>query len=1334
MNPTPRQRPESGIGQPLNRCPIAIILAVALVSLALPKVASSQPPGTEPPTNRPQENGVIGSSPERPTGSSLSVEAFVYLDEAGDPVVRPAMSWEEFERIRRLAQGLGATSQTHGNMSLTVQGDVDQDSADLSVTLSVDIDSTQGRWVSVPLRMGNFHPSGEFEIVESTLSGDDSTESSSAPDPTATTETDTDDSDQGSDTEDDGDEPKDQDDSDKKSNADEPSGDDADTESNDHSDGGDSDSNDDNDSDSEPDETDDEPAETTDPELSSEARPVAPEPDVPTTSPPPPAGRHRITMAPDRSGFVLWSSTTRPCRLTIQVPAVVRVGGENGLRHVDFDLPVATSRIVMNVEGIGLTSQVIGRGDEVSEQRTLGDRTVLSVDSAGGQFTLQWSKVKQRAVASDMLDAYVNAKVTWDSPQDQPILTSQLTVRNLRGDLTSFTIQLPPETVLLDTPTVDSNVEVAELELPDPGESAGRMTVTLMENERVSRLDLTINLQVRNPGADATDPLSLRVPEVVDAVFQRGELRFLCSEDYRLRWISRPWIQSVVGRTTEELSTRRSYFFDLDRANVALPVWLTAKQRQLRLTSDIDVSLHDSALTATMTVRPSGQLVGGGGLKVDLSDWTVRSIVDVDTGVDLDAFSDGSVREIEVSQLDTGDLAAFQIVADRTLAPEQTAVDVALPRVIGLDDTTLVSDANLRIIHAGRSRLIVDLEQSVGLDPSVTQPNDGSVESTLTSLYRILPTGQPTRLVGTVVKQPQQVSLLSDATLELDGDAIQVTIDWTVTSPFDLEGRLPVRLLRDPSAESNSATRAIDADSESTTDASLSTAGDLNDDSSDPPLGETQSDDSAEPTPTDPLADWIVWVDGSSAAIRPLGKDRYEIVSEQLTDGARSIRWRYRVPVADVVPESGVLTVALPRPDTSEVMMRNVRRVLLRGDASRDLVSIDHPGRSQLEFARPTSQPLRVRVLSKAKSVHRTMVRRAVVRSFLGQNVRHEQVFALVEGGETFRLELAPDLRPISANATIDGRDVPARLRDGGMEVTLPSTGAVQTVQLDVWFDMDRPPVWIPVRPLLQFVTGTERVYWQIVAPRDQHIVWASPTIGRAMSWRFDRWRLARRPTESDSNLATWVGIESLPRPPGGNIYLYVGSSVSSFSVLAFSSMLLWLLIGSIVLGFAALMTATPIVRHPMTGVVAALSLAGLLLVAPDAAVLAGQWLVVSLVLLVIMVAVRALMTDRQASRVLSPSNTPRPATTGSTRHSNSPDNGSGVQSDSALRHGGGSKAGNSPSIDPDALSKTETLDRRPGDPEPALGGPMLPPNDPASTRQPTSSPQPSDSPSRRNE
>ncbi len=127
-----------------------LVVSVGLFTWLGSDCAVAQPPGTPPPKQIPDQTGEQDSD-------SLPIRAFMFESESGNPVMMPGFSWEELERLMNLDAGIDAARQRFSYQSLEISGSTEQERAELEVVLRLSIEPTEGRWVSIPLRMDNFH-------------------------------------------------------------------------------------------------------------------------------------------------------------------------------------------------------------------------------------------------------------------------------------------------------------------------------------------------------------------------------------------------------------------------------------------------------------------------------------------------------------------------------------------------------------------------------------------------------------------------------------------------------------------------------------------------------------------------------------------------------------------------------------------------------------------------------------------------------------------------------------------------------------------------------------------------------------------------------------------------------------------------------------------------------------------------------------------------------------------------------------------------------------------------------------------------------------------------
>ncbi|MAI70394.1 MAG: hypothetical protein CMM01_05720 [Rhodopirellula sp.] len=935
-----------------------------------------------------------------------------------------------------------------------------------------------------------------------------------------------------------------------------------------------------------------------------------------------------MTLTPDGSGHLLLVKTDQQQELKLRMEVSARVVASTVAKTLEFKLPGAPSRVDLTVGAVGVEGEVLGRGDEVLETKVVSDGgTKFQIESGGGNYLLRWGSSSRTKDDTALLEVESRINVRWDSPQDPLIADFLLTVENVRGSIDSFQLRLPPNAVVLDSLRLGDSGRTIDLGEPVKGRDEEIRDVIIPEAERGSRIDLSFELQLSNDNASESNPLGFHVAEVVGSLRHRGVIAVETGSDYRLRWLSSPWVDRVIGELGEDtVNSGRKYEFRFERASFELPLYLGEKGRQLRMTSNSILDVYDSAANLDMTISINGQ-VSKGLLQFNDAGWQIREIQDSETGELLDLFEDDD-RFLNMRNVGNGDLSQIRILAELQLEPENGDVGFYLPTVTDVDGAARVQKATLDINSTGRSMMVVDLAASVGLTRGVVAGADVSVAKPSTISYQIQTQEKSPKVVGALVAQPPRISLASEAAIELSGNQLRTDVDWTVTSSLDLEGSLFVRI--------------PDASGPATLNENGDPIGSVGQKSlNEEPEAADGAVDSVRVAnePTDPNLNepWVVSVNGAPAKLRYVAGDRYELISERLAMNRMDITWRRVQDLNAAVGDGAVIAVPLPSPGILDVTIRGSMGVTLRGDQGFDLVSADRQRQKRLDLVTFPRDPLRLKLLSRLTSQEELTVQKTVLRTVVGRNLRHESVYAKVQGGGRFQVGLPSEVADVSVQAFIDGEGKTVRREKDTLVVLLPNDSESHVVDLQVWIARETPASYSNIKPLLRLPFGVGRVYWQIVAPSDGHVLWASPTLGRSMSWRFDRWKLYRQPTHDDVGLLQLVDATSISMPPG-NRYLYIGSDLRSFEVVIVSRVVLWVLIGSVVLLAAVVLTNLPKSRHPLTAVVLAVMFGGLLAIAPDAAVLAGQFGIIALVLVIVMIAVRVLVSPATNGRVFSTS------------------------------------------------------------------------------------------------
>ncbi len=828
-----------------------------------------------------------------------------------------------------------------------------------------------------------------------------------------------------------------------------------------------------------------------------------------------------MTLSRGGTGYLLWVKTNNRRDATLRMNVSARVE-TTSTRALDFQLPDVPSTVRLIASAENVTGDVVGRGYETIEAKKLaGGRTEFVVESGGGTFTVRWGRLERKSDDAPSLEVVSRINLIWESPQDAPRATVQLTLRNDRNSIDSFEIRLPTGSIVSEGATLGAGGQSITFGPPLSGPDGDRRQVLIPEEERQNRIDLifSFNVQLPSGNVSSTNPVAFRVPEVIGTLRHRGEITVQTSDEYRLRWHAEPWVRSVLADAGDATATGRSYLFQFDRGSFELPLWLSAKERQVRINAKSTITFRETTATLEMLIRASGRAADGRGPQIDMAGWTLQAIENDETDEPMDSFQGDDYPEIDFPS-GSGEPPPIRIRAQYTIDPTQELIVISVPRIVRADDSLLVPTSTVDVVSSGRSLLVVDLEASENLERIVSPASETASGSTISS-FRIDSYESPAVIVGTMVEQPPRITLASDGTIALDANQLHTTIDWTVTSRLDLEGRLPIRIPMTgaPIPKVGAAVPKVGAAGAKleAAGAKLEAAGAKlealaaqRDDPAEPPsesllesaIGLLSSDQLGQHS-SDAITNWGVTVNGVPAVLQQVGVDRFDLVSDRLADGTMSIRWDRTQVLSSAVIGDSIESVALPRLAIEDVPVRGAVRISLRGDHQTELLSAVSPSVSELLFDSLPPEPVRLRLRSRETPREELSVSQVVLRTVIGRSTRHEQVLANIQGGESFRVGLPTGTSEVSVEAEIDRKPWPVR-RDGDtLILSLPGDQSSHVVDLRVWIAETSASTVSMIEPMLRLPVGVGRVYWQIIAPHDSHVIWASPTIGRSMTWNF---------------------------------------------------------------------------------------------------------------------------------------------------------------------------------------------------------------------------------------
>lgn len=960
----------------------------------------------------------------------------------------------------------------------------------------------------------------------------------------------------------------------------------------------------------------------------------------------PDSGKHELIVSVEEDTVV---------GFRMQMSARVEIKSVNSL---DFRLPPSPVVINLTSDSRDVIGQIPNRNDEVIMTTTdPAGRSRFMVESSGGSFILQWGKM-DRPLTVPLLETTSDITMQWNSPQDPMIQNVRMTVRDSRGPISSFRLRLPSNATLRDDPKLITSGQFGQLvEITQTGSATQRLfAVTIPKQEQQQSIVLEFRVEIPSASPTAENALDFEVPVVEDALRNQGRINITTGADYRLRWQQRSYVKNVSSAIADKSTVDgRVYSFQYIRGAFKLPLWLDATKRELRVTSECEIEVRDNYANLTMEIRSIGNGNQAQLLSVDLADWLSPRIENARTGAALTWYESDDLIEIEMDYTGMEESIPIMIKASRVIGDgssegqafegQDQRVDLPIPRVVGTGDRrdpVMIQEALVQLTGKSRRSLVVDLERSENLERLAT---DDAESDDATRRFAVMPPESAGRIIGVMVPQPPRLIMENaQSTIKLIGGQLEVIVNWKIETLVDLEGRLRIAIPEDTRVDnaSSHAASVIDASlaDASASDASLAM---------DAPVSGNRDD-----------SIWTAWVNDTRVQLReitdptndptnepitdpPLASPatmQYELISDSLTTGKMDLRFRSLLPVDfDEEFSEAAVEIGLPYPLVQDITLQGNVEVDLSGDESHDLTSSEVSLSEHLVFRTLPTKTIPLRITPRAPAQSELLTGKIVVRSAINEISQHDQLIASLVGNGDFMLQLH---YPQQTDIQVALNGIPAAFKviDEQLVVRIPPDADRHLVDVRLWVDRTAGEFFQTIEPLAHVGPGSGQLFWQLTVPTDSHLVWTTPSVGRAMQWGFDGWRLIRRPLLTETALASRIGsielgaIELSPMP-AGNSYLFSSMDDRSFRVMTCSRTVLWMIVAGVIVFVTALLTYIPATRNPLSFVIAIVCFGGLLAVTPDAAILVGQVAMLAMVLAVVMLAIRSLVLPHP-SRVLS--------------------------------------------------------------------------------------------------
>ena len=268
--------------------------------------------------------------------------------------------------------------------------------------------------------------------------------------------------------------------------------------------------------------------------------------------------------------------------------------------------------------------------------------------------------------------------------------------------------------------------------------------------------------------------------------------------------------------------------------------------------------------------------------------------------------------------------------------------------------------------------------------------------------------------------------------------------------------------------------------------------------------------------------------------------------------------------------------------------------------------------RLRLEAAAATSSAeLSIRFEDRP-TMRTAVVDRAWVQTWLSDQIREERgVFRIAAAQPQISVTLPASAIASEVEALLDGQPVRTTLRYGDI-IVVDWPGGEEAHTLELRYPYSVPTAgWRVGLDAPAFGEGVRlrRLYWQLIVPRDQHLVLSQSSLTPEFTWVFARLHWSRSNLRSQHELEEWTQtIHEAIAPESMNVYLFsVMGGQGAFDVWIARRSMIVFVASSIILSVVLLALYAPALRRPRFLAVFGAVVSALALAYPEPAIVLGQ-------------------------------------------------------------------------------------------------------------------------------
>lgn len=287
----------------------------------------------------------------------------------------------------------------------------------------------------------------------------------------------------------------------------------------------------------------------------------------------------------------------------------------------------------------------------------------------------------------------------------------------------------------------------------------------------------------------------------------------------------------------------------------------------------------------------------------------------------------------------------------------------------------------------------------------------------------------------------------------------------------------------------------------------------------------------------------------------------------------------------------------------------------------------------------PSELPMVVRLATLATPPGGMAIGRCQLASQFGSRTRRDRLALSIRGSGLLRIPIRNDQiddSTLMVAANFAGKPIQVAQGDRELRIEIPPVVANvgessvddaggRALQIEAWAVGDPAMSFCRVSSMLVPPRRVDSLLWDVSMPSHWHLIQTASSVRSLMRWRMNGLTLQRQhPGGFDGPAISGGDV--------GNRYLMAATDPSDLHLRLASRFSLWMVFGLVVLAIAAAMLHLKQSHGPHAILGAAVAIGGLMIVAPDAAVIFGQIVLFVLILIALVLAINSLLRENLAS------------------------------------------------------------------------------------------------------